>query len=367
MAQLAGLFQLGLSGKTAATLLGLVSVSVCLVAWRILGRRAINKGRHGRQSQSRPDLTIEPLHWFDWKTTAQRKYRPFKPIYNITMALQSSKPSDLITIDQDYLDRIKLRRSLIRRLGSQLHGCVDHGREALEELYGFLMASYLPSRYPTVFQLCRDGKQLQNLATRATHPTKADADSAEALRVLGETVEEDLFLLHETPYGHRSVALVCCFPAGFDPSSKLDKLLSEIHAPVPSYNKIEASMERFFARVQVGKSVKRLNWTVQADDELCRNKHKPTEVDDLGEHHHVDLEKTFLRVELQTLTRLPKTRALLFSFKTYMYALGQIKGEGMGPKLADAIEGLGAGNAPGMWVYKGCSQWSGRVCRYLRC
>ncbi|PHH78809.1 hypothetical protein CDD82_2836 [Ophiocordyceps australis] len=337
---------LDLSGKDAATVLGLVSILICLIAWSILGGRATNLNQHGA------DLTIEPLRGLDWKTTARSRYRPFKPIYYITLALQSSKASDIITIDQDYLDRIKLRRRLMKRLGSQLHGCVDHGREAVDELYSFLMASYLPTRYPTVFQISRDGKQLHNLATEARHPTKADADSAAALRILGETVEEDMFLLLETPEGHRSVAFVCCFPAGFDPSSKLDKLLGEIHAPVPSYGKIAASMERFFARMQVGKSVKRLNWTVQTDDELCRNKPKPTEADDLGEDRSVDLEKT---------------RALLFSFKTYMYPLRQVKDEGMGPKLADAIEGLGAGNAAGMWVYKGCAQWSGRVCRYLRC
>lgn len=68
-----------------------------------------------------------------------------------------------------------------------------------------------------------------------------------------------MFLLHETPKGHRSVAFVCCFPAGFDPSAKLGKGLREIHGPVPSFDKIGPSMERFFAKLQVGKNVKRLN------------------------------------------------------------------------------------------------------------
>lgn len=54
------------------------------------------------------------------------------------------------------------------------------------------------------------------------------------------------------------------------------------------------------------------------------------------------------------MTRLPgKTRAILFSFKTFMYPLPELREEGIGSELADAIEGLRAGNAPGMWVYKG--------------
>lgn len=80
-----------------------------------------------------------------------------------------------------------------------------------------------------------------------------------ALRTLAETVEEDMFLLHETEEGHFSDAFVCCFPSGFDPSQKLGKLLRDIHGPVPSYEKIGSSMEKFFSRLEVGKNVKRMN------------------------------------------------------------------------------------------------------------
>ena len=83
------------------------------------------------------------------------------------------------------------------------------------------------------------------------------------LRVLGETVEDDLFLLVQDPEEqggeHRSVAVVCCHPSGFDPSTKLGKRLVEIHGPVPSYERIGRSMERFFERLEVGRGVKRVN------------------------------------------------------------------------------------------------------------
>lgn len=84
-------------------------------------------------------------------------------------------------------------------------------------------------------------------------------DPEAALRMLGETVEEDMFLLVGEPEGHRAVAFMCCFPSGFDPSTKVGKLLKEIHSPVPSYDKIGPSMERFFSKIEVGKNVKRTN------------------------------------------------------------------------------------------------------------
>jgi hypothetical protein len=56
----------------------------------------------------------------------------------------------------------------------------------------------------------------------------------------------------------------------------------------------------------------------------------------------------------------------LFCFKTYLYALKDVKEEGSGPALADAIEGLKTGNAPGMFKYKSAVRWGKSVAEYLR-
>jgi hypothetical protein len=63
---------------------------------------------------------------------------------------------------------------------------------------------------------------------------------------------------------------------------------------------------------------------------------------------------------------MPNTQAVLFSFKTYLYPIQEIKAEGLGTEFADAIEGLQKGNAPGMWRYKGAIRWGKSVCEYLR-
>ncbi|KAF0317900.1 hypothetical protein GQ607_014817 [Colletotrichum asianum] len=74
---------------------------------------------------------LERLEYFDWKSASPRKFRPFKPIYHITMALQSDTPSDLITIDKDYLERINLRKTLIKKHGQTVHGYIPSGQDAV--------------------------------------------------------------------------------------------------------------------------------------------------------------------------------------------------------------------------------------------
>ncbi|KAL2680358.1 hypothetical protein Neosp_007955 [[Neocosmospora] mangrovei] len=276
---------------------------------------------------------VKPLDDFDWTAQQPQKFRPFKSIYHITMAIKSDTASELITIDRDYLDRIQLRKSLIQTQGQMVHGCVPTGVDAVNELYTHL-AQYLPKRYPTMFKLSVDSSQLQNLVTGDAHSTTPPVDHGSALRIMGTTVEEDLFILKPTPEGHQCVAFMCCFPSGWNPASKLGKHMGQIHSNVPSYNKIGPSMERFFTKLEVGKNVKRTN--------------------------------TYLRIELQTLSRLPETHSILFSFKTYLYPLREIKEEGLGEEFATAIEGLEKGNAPGMWKYKGAVRWGASVCEYLR-
>jgi hypothetical protein len=78
-------------------------------------------------------------------------------------------------------------------------------------------------------------------------------------------------------------------------------------------------MDRYFAALPVGKIVKRANWSINTTGPLFLlegNHMTPAEVHAAAEaEKHIDLEKTVLRCERQTLHRLPDTGALVFAFK----------------------------------------------------
>lgn len=249
--------------------------------------------KRGESNTTVKSPEIEPLPDFDWQATPPTQLRPFRPTYNITMgmcyhkascalqpdtltqrplAIQGSTPSDLITIDSNYLSRITARRELIASHPSTVHGAIPSGHAPVLETYTYLLGTYLPTRFPTLFTLIPSssssanpsGTLFLNKATNQTFPLHPPpSDPAAMLRILGETVEDDMFLLLQDDAAqggeHRAVAFVCCHPAGFDPSSKLGKRLAEIHGPVPAYEKIGASMERYFGRLEVGRGVKRMN------------------------------------------------------------------------------------------------------------
>lgn len=182
-------------------------------------------------------------------------------------ALRSSTPSDLIIIDSNYLSRIQLRRGLIRDHPHHVVGSLLSGADAVRETYSYIR-DFLLARYPALFSRDDDKGLFRNHVTEQSLPLElppppaaggGEEDAVATLKLLAELVEDDLFLLRATPEGHQCVALLCCFPSGFDPAEKLGKVLKDIHGPVPSYDKIGASMERFFGRLEVGKSVVRNN------------------------------------------------------------------------------------------------------------
>ena len=128
-------------------------------------------------------------------------------------------------------------------------------------------------------------------------------------------------------------------------------------------------MDRFFSRLEVGKYVRRVNWSVTTNPNLYsagKGTNHAYEGDEISELKDVDVESTFVRCERQTLHRLPKSKALVFAFKTYMYPINEIKEEGKGEELAEAIDGLKAGNVPQMHFYKRGVVWGEAVKRYLR-
>jgi hypothetical protein len=139
-------------------------------------------------------------------------------------------------------------------------------KDAVDELYIWLVAIYLPTRFPTIFSVAVNSVSLQqelfNKVTSEWHSLKPKSTACETLRELGSIVEEDfMFLLPDTDGdGYVLRAYLSCFPNSFNAPSILDVKLRDIHKPVPGYKeKLELSMDRYFSKLEVGRFSARCN------------------------------------------------------------------------------------------------------------
>jgi len=110
--------------------------------------------------------------------------------------------------------------------------------------------------------------------------------------------------------------------AGWKIQERIGSTLWQLHAgKVPSYEtKLAKSMDRFFVRLRVGGAIQRFNYAVDDSAELFH----PHSHHNLALDKKVRLEDLHLRVERQVLQRLPKTRALLFSIRTYVTPITEV-------------------------------------------
>lgn len=154
-------------------------------------------------------------------------------------------------------------------------------RAAVSELYTFILDTYLPKRYPTMFHIHEGSTNKQsifeNLVTGARWPTRLtdSISTTEALEILTQTVDEEFLILLPDLAVSQGVppyvlqAYATCFPSGFNTREKLGLRLADIHGPVPGYaEKLERSMDRFFDKIEAGRFVKRVNWGVTTETDL---------------------------------------------------------------------------------------------------
>lgn len=205
-----------------------------------------------------------------------------------TIGIETVGRNDLLLIDKTYSERLRLRESLLRQYPDDVVGVTNESdariRLAVRELYNYLFETYLPTRYPSIFTSCEgkisSGAMLENLVARQTLPmTMADSTPLHvALGTIAQNVDEDFFILLPQKQGDSSEnvyvleAYAACFPSGFQPKEKIGKNLADIHGPVPGYKeKLQKSMDRFFARLEPDRYVKRVNWSLTVDEELFSN------------------------------------------------------------------------------------------------
>jgi hypothetical protein len=241
----------------------------------------------------------------------------------MTMSLESITLADLIAMDNTFTSRCQIRKELVQKERHEVLACNATAIPAVLELYDWLTEKYLSARFPSVYT--KTGTGLRNNITGDVMPLHT-SNAEDALRLMGENIDDEFLILlpsqqEEDEGKYRLEAFINCFPSGFNTRAKLGHLLAHIHRPVPGYaQKLEKSMDRFFANMPVGKVIKRANWSISTNGDLfCLAGNHMAEDDfnsgqEKEEEEEIDLSKTVLRCERQTLHRLPKTRALVFAF-----------------------------------------------------
>jgi hypothetical protein len=293
-------------------------------------------------------------------------------------------PEDLnwLIVDRTYPGQISRRHELLVAKGEMVIDRLPGGevRAAEMELRN-MVVDYLLQTYPQYF--VRDGDLVLSLLTGLA--IDISCNGADPLIAIALLATEDMLLLlpeqrdpkQETVYLLKAGALL--FPNDWslrshfnrpEPESlhlaaleewraakhtslkaaRLGKTPYEIHdGHVSHYMQHFASrVDLFFARMEPGMRTWRRNWGMRLTDELFLHSDAlPAELPALSPENWA--EHGYLRSEHETFTKLPRSLAVVFTIKTYLWKLSELVKD---PVALDALVVANDNLAPGMFEYR---------------
>lgn len=320
-------------------------------------------------------IVIHALKDFDWTKEDPIKYRPFKKgEYKLTMGIHNIPPDEWFLVENTYKEYTDLKWSYATNPDLKDHGIfmADGCEEATIEFYQ-RSTQFMVDRYPDCFQV--EGDKIINKIRGDWIPRDpySVANKKDLHLYLSRFLEEDYIILYPEPERKTDEVIfkggVFLFAAGFDPATIFNTPLTNIHGPVPEYkSKLRPQMNKFFDKLKPGVWVRRNNWSVQTHNRVfVMNDNKGKEDEEITDLDPDTLDfqrEVFFRSERQILTRLPKTGAIIFSIRTYLTPMKQIRDEGndIVLELIGGIEGMQGV----IGQYKRRPAWGPAVIAYMK-
>ena len=185
------------------------------------------------------------------------------------------------------------------------------------------------------------------------------------LEAAARLIPEDLLLLaprrqnnSDDPSWHLEAAALA-FPAHWVLAEKMGHPMQMIHQPVPHYDeRLARPVDRFFTAMKIGPISSRMNWSLQ----IGRDLFTPRRVSRKAAANNDDFHQLFLRIENQTLRKLPDTGYVVFTIRTHMLpmTLWQDDREAL-QSMADMMQNM----SPATRLYKGVPLYEPLIRRTL--
>ncbi|UJW84176.1 heme-dependent oxidative N-demethylase family protein [Devosia sp. SL43] len=238
-------------------------------------------------------------------------------------------PTEWIDADESLVAQLAEKRRVLAQYPEKTFVAqADTEHSQIELLH--LLASHLPTRFPDIYR--REGECI------AIRPSgdKVDLAARPALLTAAHLVAEDLVLLRRDDSGWRLVAAALAFPSSWVLAEKFGQVMHDIHASVPGFGagtRPSQLIERMFDNLRVEQPLIRWNWSLYGDDRLYHpDSAGPRR---FGEGDRAD--PVFLRVERQTLRRLPESGDIVFTIRIHVDPLERLAAHPQAPAIATAL------------------------------
>ena len=280
-------------------------------------------------------------------------YQPYRwASVDFTIGLRPVRKSEWIQFSPHHADNMREKRRRFSAQRERYYRTLPESLPAQRELRDLVVAHLVTDH--------ADRYALTGSTLTSRHESLAwhvDDPQIEPLRQLSEVIEEDFMLLQDVDGAMRITASSNAYSSSGRLVSAVGQSVHWAHIPVPTLSdKLGVRIDRVLSSVHEDTPCERFNWQVTPmatlffpDDPHRANANAMHAVRDaLCREPGRAGELLFIRVERQTLSRLPASRAVAFSLHTYSDPLSVLGGD---PSAALAMLRLLEGYAEARWHY----------------
>lgn len=317
---------------------------------------------------------LPAIFFFQSIAMALLKYFPFGDQFDLRMGTSVFKSEDpLVEVEPEYLEEIHSKRRLLGEDHGYYYQSLQHTLAAQWEVVEKILKD-LSLFYPQHFLLETRGdvwtwtnrltcEQIQfEFGNNATLPF-------EPLDWVGRQVQEDLVILGNDGQA-AIVAAQLCSANGWSISDKFGQSFLSIHAPAPQM--VAPTMrtaQKLMERIMADRPVWRASWNFKIWNDIDLSSrhneaynrelsHKASSIDanNIGS-------QLYIRIERQTISRLPLTNCILFGIHMYQNLLCD---EAADPDRARRMYQVLQSTPPEMLRYKAITPFLSALLQYLQ-
>ena len=267
-----------------------------------------------------------------------------------TIGLTQLDEAQWLEEDENLIPYLDEKLSLYKALSDRVLVEDEGTREAQGEVLATVQAHVL-KHFPALYR--RDGNTMH---IAGQHHVQLDDAPRSPIAIAGLLVQEDLVLMRKSADGWKLAAASLCFPSAWNLLEKFKRPLHEIHKPVPGFGtgtRNAELIERMFDNLDPSRIVLRWNWSLHGDAVLYHPHSNSGPALRFGDG---DLRgRVIIRLERQTLRKLPKSGDILFTIRIHLDPLEMVEARPdravLAASLAQQLASLTADEAN----YKGIS------------
>lgn len=276
------------------------------------------------------------------------------PTRPFTIGLSALDPARWIEPDADLDVYLAEKRALAATRLDEVFRATEDSLPAQRECLAAIV-DHLAERHANLYR--REGNHIE----ADGHSVDLADETIPPLLRAGMLVQDDLVIMMKRETGWFIAAAHLSFPSSWRLAEKFDRPMEEVHQHVPDFGRGTRNavmINRIFDNLAPGLPAERFNWSINWEQKLF---HPET-----GRNDAAGPDEAVVRVERQTLTKLPETGAIVFTIRIYFDPVTLFENHPDGRRLATALaDQLEALSEPQI-RYKGLDRQRSRLVPRLR-